>query len=261
MDWHVTLLFLWLFPSCRVAGITDDLSSPHRPVRLLARSQSSTFQISLTRVFPSCFRSSSLPFHWYIRPQHFPPYVFAISPHHMPVPVQSSLGDLFGSLRHLVVPRMCSFLILSLRVTPHIHRSILISVTSIRFSCLFVVAHVSAPYSIAGLITVLYTFPFSFTGILLSHSTPLPFFQFLQPAPTRFVISVSIPPSSSILVPRYLKWVTLSSISPSIFTGSRFPCWLFKIEIHKLSFRPANPHSSLFQRFSPRIQILSHVYF
>ena len=33
----------------------------------------------------------------------------------------------------LVVPRMCSFLILSLRVTPHIHRSILISVTSIRF--------------------------------------------------------------------------------------------------------------------------------
>ena len=48
-------LFLWLFPSCRVAGITDDLSSPHRPVRLLARSQSSTFQISLTRVFPSCF--------------------------------------------------------------------------------------------------------------------------------------------------------------------------------------------------------------
>ena len=72
-------------------------------------------------------------------------------------------------------PRMCSFLILSLRVTPHIHRSILISVTSIRFSCLFVVAHVSVPYSIAGLITVLYTFPFSFTGILLSHSSPLHF--------------------------------------------------------------------------------------
>ena len=53
---------------------------------------------------------------------------------------------------------MRSFLILSLRVTPHIHRSILISVTSIRFSCLFVVAHVSAPYSIAGLITVLYEY-------------------------------------------------------------------------------------------------------
>ena len=85
------IVFLWLFPSSRVAGITGDLSSPHRPVRLLARSQSSTFQISLTLVFPSCFRSSSLP---------FPQYVFAISPHHMPVLVQSSLGDLFGSLRH-----------------------------------------------------------------------------------------------------------------------------------------------------------------
>ena len=124
-----------------------------------------------------------------------------------------------------VVPRMCSFLILSLRVTPHIHRSILISVTSVSFSCIFVVAHVSAPYSITGLITVLYTFPFSFTGILLSHSTPLHFFQFLQPSHARFVISVSIPPSSSILVPMYLKWVTISSSSSSIVTGSRFPCW------------------------------------
>ena len=50
----------------------------------------------------------------------------------------------------LVVPRMCSFLILSLRVTPHIHRSILISFTSIRFSHLFIVAHVSAPYTIVS---------------------------------------------------------------------------------------------------------------
>ena len=80
-----------------------------------------------------CCRSSSLPFPWYIRPQHFPRYVFAISPHHMPVPVQSSLGDVLEACATLVVPRMCSFLILSLRVTPHIHRSILISVTSIRF--------------------------------------------------------------------------------------------------------------------------------
>ena len=92
--------FLCFFPSCRVAGMTDYLSSPHRPVRLLARAQSSSFQISLTRVFPSCFRSSSLPFPWYICPQHFPQYVFSISPHHMPVLVHSSLGDLFGSLCH-----------------------------------------------------------------------------------------------------------------------------------------------------------------
>ena len=185
--------------------MTDDLSSPHRLVRLLARSQSSTFQISLTCVFPSCFRSSSLHFPWYISPQHFPQYVFAISPHHMPVPVQSSLGDLFGSLRH----SCCSSDVFIPDLVFACHSahpsSIPISVTSIRFSCLFVVAHVSAPYSIAGLITVVYNFPFSFTGIILSHSTPLHFFQFLQPAPTHFVISVSIPPSSSIVVPRYLK--------------------------------------------------------
>ena len=72
----------------RAAGMTGDLSSPHRPVRLLARSQSSTLQISLACVFPSCFRSYSLPFPWYIDPHHFPQYVFAISPHHMPVPDQ-----------------------------------------------------------------------------------------------------------------------------------------------------------------------------
>ena len=141
----------------------------------------------------------------------------APSPHHcfrMAHPCAQSFNDspaepvLSRSSRqrlgHLV-SRMCSFLILSLRVTPHIHLSILISVTSIRFSCLFVVAHVSAPYSMAGLITVCIPFPFSFTGILLSHSTPLHFFEFLHPAPTRFVISVSIPRFSFVLVTRYLK--------------------------------------------------------
>ena len=75
--------------------MTGDLPTPCHPVRLLARSQPSAFQVSLAYVFPSCFRSSSLPFPWYIRPQHFPQYVFFISPHRMPVPVQSSLHDLF----------------------------------------------------------------------------------------------------------------------------------------------------------------------
>ena len=44
----------------------------------------------------------------------------------------------------LVVPLMCSFRILSLLVTPHIHRSILISFTSSRASCPLVVAQVFA---------------------------------------------------------------------------------------------------------------------
>ena len=51
-----------------------------------------------------------------------------------------------------VLPLIFSFLILSLLVTAHIHRNILISATSIFLSCAFFTAHVSAPYTIAGLI-------------------------------------------------------------------------------------------------------------
>ena len=78
----------------------------------------------------------------------------------------------------LVVPLMCSFRNLSLLVTPHIHRSILISFTSSRAPCPLVGSQFSAPYNRAGLTTVLSTFPFSFTGILLSHNTPLHLFPF-----------------------------------------------------------------------------------
>ena len=114
------------------------------------------FQISLAHVFPSCFQSSFLSFSLV--------YPFStlssVCVHHMPVPVQSSFGDLFGSLRH----SHCSSDIRCVRSSScllcHIHHSIPISFTSIRFSCIFVVAHVSASYSIAGLITVLQTFHF-----------------------------------------------------------------------------------------------------
>ena len=55
----------------------------------------------------------------------------------------------------LVVHLMCSFRILSIIVTPHIHLCILISFTSSRASCPLVVAQVSAPYTRTGLTTVL----------------------------------------------------------------------------------------------------------
>ncbi|KAK7028187.1 hypothetical protein SK128_016691, partial [Halocaridina rubra] len=71
-----------------------------------------------------------------------------------------------------VVPLITSFLILSLLVTPHIHLNILISATSSFFSCVFFIAHVSAPYIIAGLPSVLCTLPLNLIPILLSHSTP-----------------------------------------------------------------------------------------
>ena len=56
-----------------------------------------------------------------------------------------------------VVPLIPSFLILPSFVTPHIHHSIRISAASNLFSCGFFNAHVSAPYTSAGLTTVLFT--------------------------------------------------------------------------------------------------------
>ena len=129
--------------------MTDDLSTPCRPVRLLARSQSSTFHVTLACIFPSC----SLPFSWYvyiyiyIRPQHFPQYAFLLHPSSSHPRTSSIVSPcLFGSLRH---SRCASYVFvpdLVFACISHIHRSILISFTSIRFSCRFVVAYVSAPY-------------------------------------------------------------------------------------------------------------------
>ena len=62
---------------------------------------------------------------------------------------------LYDACTTLVVTLMCSFRILSLLVTPHIHLSILISFNSSHPSCPLVVAQVSAPYNRAGSTTVL----------------------------------------------------------------------------------------------------------
>ena len=77
-----------------------------------------------------------------------------------------------------VVPLILSFLILSSLVTSLIHLNILISATSNFFSCAFFIAHVSAPYIIASLTTVLYTFPLTLKPILRSHRIPDILFQF-----------------------------------------------------------------------------------
>ena len=66
------------------------------------------FQVTLDCIFPSYFRSSSLPFPWYIRPKHFPQCVFFISPRHMPLPVRHSLNDLLRSLHHSRCPSSVS---------------------------------------------------------------------------------------------------------------------------------------------------------
>ena len=121
----------------------------------------------------------------------------------MSVPLHSFLRDILVTGATFTDPLTCSFLILSFFVTPHIHLIIIISFISSIFSWLFFIDHVSAPYSHGhsslhdlgqdphkdkdvGHTTVLCIFPFSFTGIFLSHNTPLHLFELLQAA---FVLS------------------------------------------------------------------------
>ena len=121
-----------------------------------------------------------------------------------------------------VVPLILSFLILSILVTPLIHLNILISATSNFFSCAFFTAHVSAPYIIAGLTTVLYTFPLTLRLILRSHRIPDILFQFFHPDCILCVISASKSPFSANVAPRYLNVFTRSKFSHCILT-SEFP--------------------------------------
>ena len=81
-------------------------------------------------------------------------------------------------------PLTWSFLMLSFFVIPNIYISILISFTFNLFSWLFVIDHVSAPYTNAGLTTVLYIFLFSFVGIFSSYnctSSNFPMLHNLEP--------------------------------------------------------------------------------
>ena len=115
----------------------------------------------------SCLSSSSMLPCLLCCPLSAPPLLYSTCPPkifpvllfhslHMAVPLQSFVSIIFlDACTTLVVPLMCSFRILSLLVTPHIHLSILISFTSSRASRLLVVAQVYAPYTRAGLTTVL----------------------------------------------------------------------------------------------------------
>ena len=134
----------------------------------------------------------------------------------------------------LVVPRK-AFQILSWRVNPYTHLSILISFNLIQFTCFFIVANVSAPY---------HCWSNQFRRHHSAHNTPLHFFQFIQPGPidllfclrfhTTFLFCTrpgAFEMSKSIqFLSNYLHWL---SVSLYILSESK---------IHKLSFHPANPH-------------------
>ena len=120
-------------------------------------------------------------------------------PYHLSLPSLIFIPD----RSTLTVLLMCLFLILSFLVTPIAHLNIFISATSIS-SCFFVTATVSSPYTIAGITTELYTFPFTLAGNLLSQTTPDTLFHPFHPACTLFFTSLSQLPFSCTVDPKYL---------------------------------------------------------
>ena len=113
---------------------------------------------------------------------------------------------------------MYSFLILSFLVTPIANLNIFISATSISSTCFCVTATVSTPYTIAGLTTELYTFPFTLAGNLLSQITPDNFLFPFHPACNLFFTFLSQLPLSCTVDPKYLNSFTLGNFVSSIFT-------------------------------------------
>ena len=110
-------------------------------------------------------------------------------PYHLSLPSLSFIPN----RSTLTVLLMYSFLILSFLVTPIANLNIFISATSISSTCFFVTATVSRSYTIAGLTTELYTFPFTLTGNLLSQITPDTFLHPFNPSCTLFFTSLSSP--------------------------------------------------------------------
>ncbi len=169
--------------------------------------------------------SSSPSFPWHLHPHHSLAYVvrirllFSIHAHTTSTILSCTFMDISPTF---VVPLILSFLILSSLVTPLIHLNILFSATSNFFSCAFFTAHISAPYIIAGLTTVLYTFPLTLKLILRSHRNPDTLFQFFHPDCILCVISASKSPCSVNVAPTYLNVFTRSKFCPCILSPPNY---------------------------------------
>ena len=115
---------------------------------------------------------------------------------------------------------MYSFLILSFLITPIVNLNIFTSATSISSTCFFVTVTVSSPYTIAGLTTELYTFPFTLAGNLLPQITFDTFLHPFHPACTLLFTSLSKLAVPCTVDHKYLNSFTLGTFLSSFFTVS-----------------------------------------
>ena len=149
----------------------------------------------------------------------------------------------------LTVPLWYSFLILSFLVTPIANLNIFVSATSIFFTCFFVTATVSSPYTIASLTTELYTFSFTLAGDLLPQITPDNLLHPFNPACTLLFTSLTQLLLSCTVDPKYLNFFTLGTFVSSIFTVfSSFPPFTHRYSVFDLPYLLSSlffpPHKS-----------------
>ena len=151
----------------------------------------------------------------------------------------------------LTVSLMYSFLILFFLVTPIANLYSFISATFIPSTCFFVIATVSSPYTIADLITKLYTFPITLAANLLSQITPDTFLHSFHPTCTLLLTSLSQLPLSCTVDPKYLNYFTLGTFVSSIFIVSlSFPPFAHRYLVFDLLTFISLLSNAYFQHFS-----------
>ena len=197
----------------RPTGFEYNASTLSCPVYIILYSNPTLFQIYSTRVFPSVFLSSSSSLSWYCATNiHLS--MCPSSNFYMALSLHMIFFVTGATFTYLLT---CSFLILPFFVTPHIHRSILISSTYtslfLAFRCWTCLLH--------GL-TALFYFPVLLHGHLsgTKHSTVLLPISPCCTHPMSY-LHIHIPPFSSTTAPGE-KLFTFCNSSTDSFTVCRF---------------------------------------
>ena len=156
------------------------------------------------KIAPSPFGSASWSPSGDLHVHHLSEVAFLFPTVHMPKPSEPAL-PCFAS--YTPYPQLFSDIFtlhFAFTVTPLILLSILISVFSRIFSSFTPVVQHSAPYKMTGLTTVVYSSVFNFVGIFLSAISGPSSLHFCHTAFTLALTSVSDPPSSLKVTPRFL---------------------------------------------------------